>query len=350
MSSFTDFSQLNPFFGSLDDLLSPPTFTTTSSASSPPNELTFSDLESILNNPSPINTPFNFSQGANIGSDFSFTFGSTPAIDDAALFESIMAQPLPLPTPLPNSPLHPVSPVLTDSASESDAQMKKAVPAKRGRKKKELTAEQAEEKSKERLMKNREAAQQSRDKKRKYMDDLEATNATLSKRLVILESQNQTLLSRLEEMALQLTEMRGMLQVSKGVGEDRNFITNLAKSTTKSSTSWSVRLINSLSYPNFTSSPSASSPPPSPPASSVAPKTELYVFPLKNGKPSSQTLSNLLENPPEGAKWLKIAALIPPSSKAGLVRPWWLVAHKDTLFPNLGLFRAKVFEQGVKKD
>ncbi|KAI8853673.1 hypothetical protein BC829DRAFT_274947 [Chytridium lagenaria] len=238
--SLPNFNQMNPFFGSLEDLLSPVTFASTPPANSPP-ELTFADLESILNNSN--SPPFGITTASGpvfpfpeTADDFNFNFGSESP-DPTDFFETILSRPLPN-SPHSNSP-HP-SPSMTDSASEPEGS-KKVVPGKRGRKKKELTLEQQEEKSKERLMKNREAAQQSRDKKRKYMDDLESTNLTLAKRLVTLETQNQTLLTRLEEMAMQMTEMRGLMQgSSRGIGsgrDDRKFISNLADSTNQSSKS-----------------------------------------------------------------------------------------------------------------
>ncbi|KAJ3113920.1 hypothetical protein HDU96_002762 [Phlyctochytrium bullatum] len=365
--STTDFNNLNPLFGSLEDLLSPTAFPTPATTSAS-EELNFDDFDRILKNPPSASPPQQQGWGGfgstslNLFDSFDFTFNVPPAapvtsasipqtkyeFQDDPLLEALLTSPLGAGT----LSSHPVSPVLTDSTSEAgSAEPPKKVPGKRGRKKKELTAEQAEEKAKERLMKNREAAQSSRDKKRKYMEELEATNANLSKRLVTLESQNQTLLQRLEEMAAQLTDLRGMMQVPKVGSDDRRMITNLAESSNRTSSSWSVRFVSSLMYPTFRSSTEPSTPTPTlaskpKPLSSAPSSPDARILFFSNRKEVSPTLDRVtasLENPERDAKWLRIAAIIPASAKAGLVKPWWLMAHPSSLFPNLGLFKSKLY-------
>ncbi|KAJ3279275.1 hypothetical protein HK104_001595 [Borealophlyctis nickersoniae] len=145
--------------------------------------------------------------------DFDFVFGETeqmvfgaPAASQAPQAQTTSAvSPAAVAAPPPVVPLSP--------PSSSDEK-----PVKAGRKRK-LTPEEREEKAKERIIRNRAAAQESRDKKRKYMEDLEATNSTLeqhnaelSRRLETVEATNRGLVSRLEELASQLTSLRSQFQ------------------------------------------------------------------------------------------------------------------------------------------
>ncbi|KAJ3098679.1 hypothetical protein HDU97_003796 [Phlyctochytrium planicorne] len=352
--AYTNFNDLNPYFGSLDDLLSPnqPLFSSSSpesSSGSSPNQVSLS-LDDILRGASIPTTSNPFLFGVSDVNDLNFNFDAPalPPINESILFEAILREPFPSPQS------HPISPNLTDSASEPDSgrdvnansnTTTVKVPGKRGRKKKELTLEQQEEKSKERQMKNREAAQHSRDKKRKYMEELEETNSTLSKRLVLLENQNQTLLSRLEDMAMQMAEMRGILQVGKGVGgEDRKFINSLAQSADKSKGSWSVRLISSLIYPTYSNNYSASSSTPKDRSLTSSPLHQQRHFSTLAGSTSDRSLRESLANlKSEKGQLERIGSLIPASSKADLAKSWWTNASRGSLFPNLGLFRSRLY-------
>ncbi|KAJ3308938.1 hypothetical protein HDU76_003773 [Blyttiomyces sp. JEL0837] len=96
-----------------------------------------------------------------------------------------------------------------------------ATKGKRGRKRKELTAEEMEEKMRERLVRNRVAAQTSRNRKRQYIDQLEETNAQLTDRISVLEDNNRDLVSRMEEMAKQLSDMRALMKLPDSAGTRR---------------------------------------------------------------------------------------------------------------------------------
>ncbi|KAI8344317.1 hypothetical protein BC941DRAFT_342879 [Chlamydoabsidia padenii] len=85
-------------------------------------------------------------------------------------------------------------------------------------KKSRLSLEDKDQKTKERILRNRAAAQESRDKKRRYVADLETSNQQLrtenesmNKRIKLLETQNQTMSTQLSDFARQIAELQQQL-------------------------------------------------------------------------------------------------------------------------------------------
>lgn len=86
-------------------------------------------------------------------------------------------------------------------------------------KKSRLSLDDKDQKTKERILRNRAAAQESRDKKRRYVSDLEAVNKKLTeenekanKRVKTLEQQNAILNSQLEAFTRQLANMQAQIK------------------------------------------------------------------------------------------------------------------------------------------
>ncbi|KAF1802584.1 basic-leucine zipper transcription factor [Mucor lusitanicus] len=86
-------------------------------------------------------------------------------------------------------------------------------------KKSRLSLDDKDQKTKERILRNRAAAQESRDKKRRYVSDLEATNKKLTeenenanKRVKTLEQQNAILNSQLEAFTRQLANLQAQIK------------------------------------------------------------------------------------------------------------------------------------------
>ncbi|KAI8637102.1 hypothetical protein BD408DRAFT_67627 [Parasitella parasitica] len=86
-------------------------------------------------------------------------------------------------------------------------------------KKSRLSLDGKDQKTKERILRNRAAAQESRDKKRRYVSDLEASNKKLAqeneevnKRVKTLEQQNAILNSQLEAFTRQLANLQAQIK------------------------------------------------------------------------------------------------------------------------------------------
>lgn len=86
-------------------------------------------------------------------------------------------------------------------------------------KKSRLSLDDKDQKTKERILRNRAAAQESRDKKRKYVSDLENTNKrlteeneTMSKKMKALEHQNVVLSSQLMSITRQLANLQAQIK------------------------------------------------------------------------------------------------------------------------------------------
>ncbi|GAA5802752.1 hypothetical protein HPULCUR_008227 [Helicostylum pulchrum] len=95
------------------------------------------------------------------------------------------------------------------SSSESIVSLKKS----------RLSLDDKDQKTKERILRNRAAAQESRDKKRRYVSDLESTNKKLAqendktnKRVKTLEEQNAVLNSQLEAFTRQLANLQAQIK------------------------------------------------------------------------------------------------------------------------------------------
>lgn len=91
-------------------------------------------------------------------------------------------------------------------------------------KKARLSLEDKDQKTKERILRNRAAAQESRDRKRKYVADLETTNKRLTtenesmnKRMKLLELENQSLQQQLALFAQQLAQVQASQQQQQKV-------------------------------------------------------------------------------------------------------------------------------------
>ncbi|KAI8981896.1 hypothetical protein BDF20DRAFT_435208 [Mycotypha africana] len=89
-------------------------------------------------------------------------------------------------------------------------------------KKSRVTLDDKDQKTKERILRNRAAAQESRDKKRRYIAELESNNQRLlhendvmNKRLRMLEEQNALLQSQLDTFARQLTNIQAVQQLQQ---------------------------------------------------------------------------------------------------------------------------------------
>ena len=72
------------------------------------------------------------------------------------------------------------------------------------RKKMKLTLDDKDQKTKERILRNRAAAQESRDRKRRYVTDLETSNKRLKEENDQLSERNQFLEAQLQLMSAQL--------------------------------------------------------------------------------------------------------------------------------------------------
>jgi len=86
-------------------------------------------------------------------------------------------------------------------------------------KKSRLSLDDKDQKTKERILRNRAAAQESRDKKRKYVSDLEDSNKrlngendTLNKKVKTLEHQNAVLSSQLLSVTRQLANLQAQIK------------------------------------------------------------------------------------------------------------------------------------------
>jgi small-conductance mechanosensitive channel len=86
-------------------------------------------------------------------------------------------------------------------------------------KKSRLSLDDKDQKTKERILRNRAAAQESRDKKRRYVSDLENSNKQLTeeneranKRVKALEDQNAILQSQLEAFTRQLANLQAQIK------------------------------------------------------------------------------------------------------------------------------------------
>jgi septal ring factor EnvC (AmiA/AmiB activator) len=86
-------------------------------------------------------------------------------------------------------------------------------------KKSRLSLDDKDQKTKERILRNRAAAQESRDKKRKYVSDLESANKklneendTMNKRMKSLEHQNAILSSQLMSVTRQLANLQAQIK------------------------------------------------------------------------------------------------------------------------------------------
>jgi hypothetical protein len=116
----------------------------------------------------------------------------------------------------------PSSASLSDSFSvgnTSPSSQKKIVRNKPVVKKSRLSLEDKDQKTKERILRNRAAAQESRDKKRRYVADLEsnnerlqAENETMNKRVKLLETRNQSMSKQLSDFAQQIAELQKQLK------------------------------------------------------------------------------------------------------------------------------------------
>ncbi|KAI9481565.1 MAG: hypothetical protein EXX96DRAFT_567222 [Benjaminiella poitrasii] len=92
-------------------------------------------------------------------------------------------------------------------------------------KKSRLSLDDKDQKTKERILRNRAAAQESRDKKRRYIADLENNNKRLteeneimSKRVETLEEQNAMMSSQLEAFSRQLASLQAQIKFNATVG------------------------------------------------------------------------------------------------------------------------------------
>lgn len=111
---------------------------------------------------------------------------------------------------------------LSDTCSignTSPSAQKKIVKSKPMVKKSRLSLEDKDQKTKERILRNRAAAQESRDKKRRYVADLEtsnerlqAENETMNKRIKVLETRNQSMSKQLSDFAQQIAELQQQLK------------------------------------------------------------------------------------------------------------------------------------------
>ncbi|KAI8074948.1 hypothetical protein BC940DRAFT_328554 [Gongronella butleri] len=108
-----------------------------------------------------------------------------------------------------SSPSSPSSLSLSPSLSPKD---KKKI-SKPVVKKSRISLEDKDQKTKERILRNRAAAQESRDKKRRYVADLESNNKKLTeenemmnKKLKLMESQNHLLLAQLAQLHAHLAK------------------------------------------------------------------------------------------------------------------------------------------------
>jgi len=86
-------------------------------------------------------------------------------------------------------------------------------------KKSRLSLDDKDQKTKERILRNRAAAQESRDKKRRYVSDLESSNKKLTeenekvnKKVKLLEDQNAILNSQLEAFTRQLANLQAQIK------------------------------------------------------------------------------------------------------------------------------------------
>ncbi|KAI8097273.1 uncharacterized protein BX664DRAFT_325995 [Halteromyces radiatus] len=105
------------------------------------------------------------------------------------------------------------------SSDTSSMSQKKKVVNKPIIKKSRLSLEDKDQKTKERILRNRAAAQESRDKKRRYVADLESNNEQLrnenesmNKRIKLLETQNQSLTTQLSDFTRQIAELQQQLK------------------------------------------------------------------------------------------------------------------------------------------
>ncbi|CAO3585083.1 unnamed protein product [Absidia cylindrospora] len=110
---------------------------------------------------------------------------------------------------------------LSDSSigNNSPSSEKKTARNKPVIKKSRLSLEDKDQKTKERILRNRAAAQESRDKKRRYVADLESNNEqlltenkTMNKRVKLLEDQNQRMSKQLSDFAHQIAELQQQLK------------------------------------------------------------------------------------------------------------------------------------------
>ncbi|TPX67748.1 hypothetical protein SpCBS45565_g03661 [Spizellomyces sp. 'palustris'] len=142
----------------------------------------------------------------------------------------------------PGQPMSPVSITSNDEAPISEVEPKSIG------KRRKLTAEEKDQRAKERAIRNRQAAQDSRDKKRKYIDDLQATNAHLSQqnveltqRLESIERTNQSLTSRIEDLVSQLASFRKRFKSS----DDSQFLSLGALSSDPAAVASQQRMLSS---------------------------------------------------------------------------------------------------------
>ncbi|KAG0735498.1 hypothetical protein G6F40_007365 [Rhizopus arrhizus] len=86
-------------------------------------------------------------------------------------------------------------------------------------KKSRVTLEDKDQKTKERILRNRAAAQESRDKKRRYVSDLESSNKRLEeengqmkKKMKHLEEENMSLACQLESISKQFAALQAQIK------------------------------------------------------------------------------------------------------------------------------------------
>ncbi|KAI9256278.1 hypothetical protein BY458DRAFT_519559 [Sporodiniella umbellata] len=95
------------------------------------------------------------------------------------------------------------------------------MPAVVAPKKSRVSLEEKDQKTKERILRNRAAAQESRDKKRRYVTDLETKNKQLEqendqakKKMRTLEDQNKWLASQLEAISQHCVALQSQMKFS----------------------------------------------------------------------------------------------------------------------------------------
>lgn len=122
----------------------------------------------------------------------------------------------PVPTlPLPSKRQASISSASSVSSEYDNSASESMVPPKKSR----LSLDDKDQKTKERILRNRAAAQESRDKKRRYVSDLESSNKQLTeenervnKRVKTLEDQNTILQSQLEAFTRQLANLQAQIK------------------------------------------------------------------------------------------------------------------------------------------
>jgi len=107
------------------------------------------------------------------------------------------------------------SSVCSESSDNNESSSDSIICTKKSR----LSLDDKDQKTKERILRNRAAAQESRDKKRKYVSDLENTNKrltdeneTMNKKMKALEQHNAVLSSQLMSITRQLANLQAQIK------------------------------------------------------------------------------------------------------------------------------------------